>query len=146
MSSVLFKRREIIECFSNKHGVDVVNVSVNYIVKKLNLQIRDIQTEKLEKLKVALKALRSRFYIKWEALKRTQKKFWAKNVAWLNPAFKIPNLINSETHLNETVSLAGPGSLSTSFELKSERSKRRDATAISNENQNDPQWILMACR
>lgn len=69
MWSEFCKKEEIIGCLSNKHGVDVVNMSVNYIVKKSNLQNKVIQTEVLDKLKVALKDARSRFYIKWKASK-----------------------------------------------------------------------------
>lgn len=137
----MFTKREIIELF-NEAEIDDINKAVNYILTKLNLTVADvIHTKKYDLLKVAVKTLKSKFKLKWEASRRTLNRFEAKNAVWLESEFQIPNFscLESEKH-------SKPGRSNVAFDQKSQRLKRRDVAAISNQNENNPQKILMACR
>lgn len=144
----MFTKREIIEHF-HKDNVNDINETVNYILTKLNLKVEDvIHTEKYDQLRVAVKTLKSKFKLKWKASKRTMIRFQTQYATWLESEFQIPNFscFNNSVILDENVSMPKPGRPSIAFDKKSQRSKRRDAATISNQNGNNPQKIVMACR
>lgn len=144
----MFTKREIIELFDEAR-VDDISEAVNYILTKLNLKVGDVMhTKKHDQLKVAVKTLKSKFKLRWEASKRTQIRFQAKNAVWLESEFQIPHFSCPDNleNLGEKISISKPGRPNVAFDQKSQRSKRRDAATISNQNENNPQRILMACR
>lgn len=112
MAVLLITKREIIACFitsDDDNGRNVINVAVEYILSKLNLQISNIPTDNLARLRIAVKNLRNKFNVRWKDSKRTLKKFEVKNATWLNSEFSIPDLKDSVTNLYGTVSLPEPG-------------------------------------
>lgn len=144
----MFTKREIIELF-DKAKVDDTSEAVNYILTKLNLKVEDVMhTEKYNQLRTAVQNLKSKFTEKWKASNRTQIRFQEKNSVWLESEFEIPNFprLNNLEIFDEKFSMSKTGRPNLPFDNKSKRSKRRDIAAISNQNKNDPQKILMACR
>lgn len=144
----MFTKREIIELFDEAR-VDDISEAVNYILTKLNLKVGDVMhTKKHDQLKVAVKTLKSKFKLRWEASKRTLIRFQARNAVWLESEFLISHFSCPDNleNLGEKISISKSGRSNVAFDQKSQRSKRRDAATISNQNENNPQRILMACR
>lgn len=142
----MFTKREIIELF-DKDKVDDINEAVNYILTKLNLKVEDVmRTKKYDQLKVAVKALKSKFVLKWKVSSRNLTRFQAKNAVWLESEFQIPNFSCPDNleKLAKEGSMPKPGRPNIAIDKKSQKSQRRDAATISNQNENNPQRLLMS--
>jgi len=132
-----FKKREILEKMAE---VKDVNLVINYIINKMNVNTTDIDSVWIGKLKAAILAVISRRNDKFKAVHRMKDRFELQNANWLDSSFIIPTLITAGT------SNLKPGRPSLQFGKKSDRSKRRAVAAINPNQKHDPQSILMACR
>lgn len=137
-----FTKRQILE--NIPPGGDL-SVTLNYILKELNICLENACPLGLQRLKAALSTLRTKRNKKLEEVHRIKKKFEQKNSGWLDSEFIVPN-IKIINHNQEYPSYSTPGRPSLPFEKKSDRSKRRQAAKISASLDHNPQKILQACR
>lgn len=118
----MFTKGEIIELF-DKARVDDIRKAVNYILTKLNLKVGDVMhTKKYDQLKVAVKTLKSKFKLRWEASKRTLIRFQARNAVWLESEFLISHFSCPDNleNLGEKISISKPGRPNVAFNQKGE--------------------------
>lgn len=93
MSTLLFTKREIIEQFFMKPGIDDrISVVVNYILSKLGMHISNIKDNELRQLRAYVSALNSKHKEKWNGVKRTKTKYESKHKKWLDSVFTIPKI------------------------------------------------------
>lgn len=122
-----FTKRPILE--NIPPGGDL-SETLNYILKELNICLKDARPTGLQRLKAALLTLGTKRNKKLEEVRRIKEKFEKKNSGWLDFEFIVPN-IKSINHNQEYPSNLKPGRPSLSFEKKSDRSERREAAKIS---------------
>lgn len=142
---ITFTKREILEVILKNNSVDS---GVHYIFSKLNYAEEEVRSQGKEQLRALISALRSRRNSKFQAAKRMQSKFEKCNAEWLDSEFKIDSckiIAEKNAQLVSSVVL-GPGRSPLNFQDKSDRSKRRDASAISAELKHDPYRLINACR
>lgn len=143
-----FTKREILDVILQNNTVES---GMHYIFAKLNYAEKDIDDEGKKRLRALISSLRSKRNSKFQAARRILSKFEKCNAEWLDSEFKIDSCqLISEKSAQQLVSPAhacpGPGRPSLAFQNKSDRSKRRDASAISAELKHDPHRLLHASR
>lgn len=85
MSTILFTKREIIEQFFVKSGIDDrISAVVNYVLSKLGMHISNIKNNELRQLRTYVSALYSKHKEKWNGVKRTKIKYESKHKKWLD--------------------------------------------------------------
>ncbi|CAL1680805.1 unnamed protein product [Lasius platythorax] len=143
-----FTKREILDVILRNNTVES---GMHYIFAKLNYAEKDIDDEGKKRLRALISSLRSKRNSKFQVARRILSKFEKCNAEWLDSEFKIDSCqLISEKSAQQLVSPAhacpGPGRPSLAFQNKSDRPKRRDASAISAELKHDPHHLLHASR
>lgn len=133
-----FTKREVL---GELLKTDNVETTVFYILSKMELNVNNIESADVERLKASLRALKSRRSEKYKAARRIMDKFETKNAEWLNSEF--PVLLTMKTE-REHLTSSHLGRPSLEFHEKSDRSKRRESAKISAEQKHDPEKLLMA--
>lgn len=131
-----FSKREILELLLKSSEMDSV---LTYILSKLGKNINDLDKENLDRLKLALSTLKAKRNIRFNAASRKTDRFLSKNKDWLDSEFVIPDFIPKKIQTST-------GRRSLDYTEKSDRSKRREISAISSNNSHDPQRLILAAR
>lgn len=135
-----FTKREVLEELLK---TDNVESTVFYILSKMKLDVNNIESADVERLKASLRALKSRRSEKYNAASGIMDRFETKNAEWLNSDF--PVLLTLKTEQEHRLS-SHAGRPSLQFHKKSDRSKRRELAIISAEQKHDPERLIMASR
>lgn len=138
-----FTKREILQQIQKFKEWDSV---MDYIFKKLDIDICTIDDQSKVRLKGAIISLKGKYKDKWQAAKRLKDRFELKNASWLNSDFNIPKLSVINHLKNDTQSKSCSGRPKLKFEDKCARAKRREILEINPNRKHDPQSLLMACR
>lgn len=131
-----FSKREILEQLSKSSDIDLV---LTYILSKLGKNVDNLNDKNLDRLKLALSTLKTKRNIRFNAACRKTDRFLSKNKDWLDSEFVVPDFIPKKIKIST-------GRRPLDYTDKSNRSKRREISAISSSNAHDPQRLILAAR
>lgn len=139
-----FLKRQILHNIPSGKGD--LSQALNDILKELNVRLEEACSNGISLLQIYLATLRTKRNIKLKEVCRIKDKLEKQNESWLNSEFNVPNLEITDENRKSVGTSKPTGRPTLTFQEKSDRSKRREASNISRNLNHDPQMILQSCR